>query len=396
MNDFATSSQLIAPSVNDCRILIIDDNEFNRTLLQACFESSGIATLDFAVNGLEGLAKVASFEPDLVVLDIMMPEMDGYEFLRRLRSDEKHKDLPVLVQTALSSAEDRKQVFAVGATDLVTKPINRPELLARARIHLENRLLVGSLQAYRARIQDELEMAKKMQEALLPSEETIAAIAKKYGIRLEAYFETSSEMGGDFWGVREIDDNNLAIFIVDFSGHGVTAALNTFRLHTLMEQKLPDLEDPASYFAEMNSALVRLIPRGQFATMLFAVIDIANDSITYTAAASPNPIAGLTSETAPAIHDGSGVPLGIAKGMKYANRKIPFPKGSYLFLYSDALSETLDKEGKCLDELGVLDLVTESLSLHHGEATLNSILAPFNARMTRPLPDDLTAIWLVR
>jgi sigma-B regulation protein RsbU (phosphoserine phosphatase) len=390
------TSGLVTPAVNDCRILIVDDNEFNRTLLQACFESAGIATLDFAVNGLEGLAKVASFEPDLVVLDIMMPEMDGYEFLRRLRGDEKHKDLPVLVQTALSSAEDRKQVFAAGATDLVTKPINRPELLARARIHLENRLLVGSLQAYRARLQEELDMAKKMQEALLPSAESIASITEKYGLRLEAVFETSSEMGGDFWGVREIDEKRLAIFIVDFSGHGVTAALNTFRLHTLMEQNPPNIDDPAAYLAEMNTALARLIPRGQFATMLYAIIDLENDVINYTAAASPNPIAGLTNEAAPTIHDGSGVPLGIAKGIKYANRKIPFPKGAYLFLYSDALSETLDSESKCLEEAGVLDLVADSLRLHGGQAMLSSIIAPFNARMSRPLPDDLTAIWLVR
>ncbi|MBF0333963.1 MAG: response regulator, partial [Alphaproteobacteria bacterium] len=121
------------------RVLVIEDSETNRRLLDALLRAAGIQTIAFAVDGIDGLEKVESFQPDLVVLDIMMPRMDGFEVCRRLRALPEHRSLPILVQTGLETAQERTEAFRAGATDLVIKPLNGAEFLARVRVHLQNR-----------------------------------------------------------------------------------------------------------------------------------------------------------------------------------------------------------------------------------------------------------------
>jgi sigma-B regulation protein RsbU (phosphoserine phosphatase) len=146
----------------DCLILVVDDTEFNRTLITAMLHQAGFRRIEHAVDGIDALKKIGDELPDLVILDIVMPGLDGFEVCRHLRADPRFSDLPVLVQTALSNTEDRNKAFQLGTTDLITKPIDRNELLARVRIHLENRVLIQDLQLYRARLESELGMAREM------------------------------------------------------------------------------------------------------------------------------------------------------------------------------------------------------------------------------------------
>src|SRR5690242_9242832 len=154
--------------LRDTRILVVDDNRINRQLLAAVLQRAGIGEVVHAGDGFEALDRLAVERFDLVLLDLMMPRLDGYEVCRQIRADPRHSDLPVLVQSSLSSSEDRARAFTVGATDYVTKPINATELLSRVRIRLENRRLLADLQHYRQRREAQLELARSMQERLLP------------------------------------------------------------------------------------------------------------------------------------------------------------------------------------------------------------------------------------
>lgn len=374
-----------------CRVLVVEDNEPSRRLIGAFLAAAGIHDVAFADDGVDGLEKADAFGPDLVILDIMMPRMDGFEVCRRLRANPRHRRLPILVQTALGSPEERTAVFRAGATDLVTKPIHGPELVARVRVHLENRLLVRSLEDYRERVEHELEMARAMQAALMPDAERIGALAERHRLVLQAHFETSSELGGDYWGVEDIGGGKLAVFIVDFAGHGVTAAMNTFRLHTLMRQIAPDSAPPADYVAALNDRLVDLLAVDQYCTLLFGVIDMAADTFTYAAAAAPSPILGRANRAE--TLDSSGLPVGIARNIGYEARVAPFPPGSFLLLYSDALTETADSAGRCLEESDVAQLAVQAAA--KGEGALQHVLDSF--RSDRPtVGDDLTVVWLAR
>ncbi len=374
-----------------CRVLVVEDTEASRRLIGAFLAAAGIREVAFACDGVEGLEKAEAFDPDLIILDIMMPRMDGFEVCRNLRANPRFARLPVLVQTALGSPEERTSVFRAGATDLVTKPIHGPELIARVRVHLENRLLVRSLVEYRERVQSELDTARDMQFALMPSAGHISDVSEKHDLVLQAHFEPSSELGGDYWGMRDIGDGRVAVFIVDFAGHGVTAAMNTFRLHTLMRQATPDSAPPGAYLGALNERLVELLAIDQYCTVLFGVLDTVADTFTYAAAASPNPVIGTAN--AAEMLDSSGLPVGIARGIPYEERVVPFPKGTFLLLYSDALTETQNSAGECLEDADVCRLAVEAAG--RGDEPLQHILSAF--RQDRPVVgDDLTLVWLSR
>ena len=195
----------------EARVMIVDDNRVNRHLLMALLERGGIRHVEMAEDGNDALARMDSFRPDLILLDLMMPNLDGFEMCARLRADPRWADLPVLVQSSLSRAEDRARAFAAGATDYVTKPINAMELLSRVRIHLHSRALVSDLRMYRQRTETELALARKMQERLMPSAERLAESEALTGVAIDAHFAPSSELGGDFWDFRRDGRGRLVV-----------------------------------------------------------------------------------------------------------------------------------------------------------------------------------------
>lgn len=379
-----------ALDLSACRVLVIDDSQAIRQLIGSFLRNSGIPLVDYAASGIEGLAKVEAFEPDLVILDIVMPGIDGFEVCRRLRSDQRTRTLPVLVETALDSAADRSAVFEAGATDVISKPIHGPELIARVRLQLENRLLIRSLEDHVKLMTWEMELARYMQENLLPRRELLESLAAGSGLTIASHFQPSANLGGDLWSVHPLGEGRTGVSIIDFTGHGLSAALNTFRLHALMNQMSPDPEDPAAYLAALNAKLVDLLPSGQFATMFLAMVDSRRGRLTYAAAGTPSPVIGN-----PGIDllDGSGLPLGISLDARYENSQVPFPEGSLLLLYSDALTESADRKGRYLESASLADLV--DLCRHEGGAVppLKRLIARF-LDGGRQITDDLTLVWV--
>lgn len=122
------------------RVLIVDDDEKNVTLLSVKMERDGYEVLS-ASNGVEALEKVGSDHPDLILLDVMMPKMDGYEALRRLKSSEETKYIPVIMLTGRSEVEDKVMGFEVGAEDYIIKPFSLREVSARVKSLLRMRAL---------------------------------------------------------------------------------------------------------------------------------------------------------------------------------------------------------------------------------------------------------------
>lgn len=380
--------------LSHCRVLVVDDAQGIRKIIGAYLQAAGISQIEYATDGIDGLAKVESFEPDLVILDIMMPEMDGFEVCRILRSDAKHRHLPVLVQTALESPSERTSVFRAGASDLITKPIHGPELVARVRVQLENRMLIRNLEDYRQHMQMELELARHMQEDILPEDGVFLQTEDCTGLRVISHFQPSAELGGDMWHIRDLGGDRVAVSSVDFSGHGVTAALNTFRLHTLMHQlPPPDPDRPSGYLQLLNAQLVDLLPVHQFATMFYAIIDLRHGSMIWSSAGAPSPIFSLGGHLQ--FLDSSGLPLGISLSAKYRDRRIDFPPGAGLLLYSDALTETPDGQGNAVDQDALLEMVAQAGSDCDADTPLASLLERFRQDRSTPT-DDLTVVWLQR
>ena len=151
-----------SPLTSSTRILVVDDHPDNLDLLEALLGRQNYA-VDRAENGLVALRKVAASPPDLILLDIMMPEMDGYEVCRRLKSDPNTCTIPILFISALTDAADKVKAFQVGGMDYITKPFQMKEILARVNHHLMIRRLQQDLATQNTQLQTEIEARKQIE-----------------------------------------------------------------------------------------------------------------------------------------------------------------------------------------------------------------------------------------
>ncbi|CAO3415546.1 PP2C family protein-serine/threonine phosphatase [Azospirillum argentinense] len=355
------------PGLETARVLVVDDNRVNRHLLQALLERGGVTRIEMAEDGNDALARLDAFRPDLILLDLMMPNLDGFEMCRRLRALPAWKDLPVLVQSSL------------------------------------NRALLHDLQCFRERTESELSLARKMQERLMPSPERLAEVEAAAGVGIAAHFAPSSELGGDFWDLRHNagergqgqgqGQGRTMLYMVDFSGHGVGAALNTFRLHAICQQMDMSGLTPGALLSTVNRRLCALLPNGQFATMLAGVVEPAENRFVYASAGSTRPMVWAPGDAEPLLGDSAGLPLGLLASAEYEERSLPLPPGGRLFLYSDGAIE-IPVGNDVLDEPGLAALVAERMDETDGDRFLDGLLD--RLRAIGPIDDDLTALLLTR
>ena len=387
--------EIVSEDISEAKILIVDDLLLLRELIRNYLSNEGFRNLYTAENGLQALEMVREIRPDLLILDILMPEMNGFDVCRQIRATPELAHIPILVQTGVEESEERLEVFKVGATDLVLKPINGSELVARVRVHLQNVFMQRRQALYHQRMASELAAASKIQASLLPSDELIDQVRDQTGIQVKAYYEASSELGGDFWGMRVLEGGRLAVFIADFSGHGVVSALNTFRLHTLLNESHLDWVSPGQWMKTLNEQLCRVTAVEHFATFFYAVISPEEGCLRYATAASPPVVMGTAGGSCGFI-DTAGLPLGISAKADYDQQECPFENGSYTFLYSDALIETKDENGMVLEGEQILEVTRNHVNQSGPEKLIEEILEVYPGRHVRPLPDDLTMLTLYR
>ena len=244
---------------------------------------------------------------------------------------------------------------------------------------------------------EDLALARVMQDELLPSQAGLSQLERQTGLRVSGFFQPAGPIGGDVWGVLPLDEHRVAVYLADFSGHGITAALNTFRLATLIAH-MPDQRDrPAAYLEQMNRQMAGVLPVGHYCAMLYGVIDRRANLFTYAAAAAMRPLVIRLVDDQVHEGNGKGLPLGIAPDMSYPERSLPFPAGSLLFLYSDALPEARPPGGEPLGCSGVVRLVQDAIEERGGldaTAIIHSIIASGEAAPR--VVDDLTAVCCLR
>jgi sigma-B regulation protein RsbU (phosphoserine phosphatase) len=236
----------------------------------------------------------------------------------------------------------------------------------------------------------EMQIAQRMQQALMPSAEVQAGIAAQMGITIASHFSCSAELGGDFWGCKMLSDEELAIYLCDFSGHGVAAAINTFRFHALLEHQLESYgRDPSLFMGMLNQQMHSLLQRDQFATAFYGILHLGLDTLFYVGAGSPPPLL-IHEDGTSAWVDSAGLPVGINPQHHYPLQEITFDKNSMLLCYSDCLIEQPTQTGALLTAPEIANLAQ-----HHrasAEGLQQALLQPFrDANHHLPdFADDLT------
>jgi sigma-B regulation protein RsbU (phosphoserine phosphatase) len=292
----------------------------------------------------------------------------------------------VILQTASTDSWHKVKAFEAGASDYVSKPVDAHELIMRSIIHLERKFLQQQLAQQRERILSELAAAAEIQYQLLPSANKISSIADHTGIEIASHVQFSSELGGDLWGLEHIGTHLFSLYTVDFSGHGLKAALNAFRIHAMM-QKLPPAIS-SSMLALLNDQLHAMLPTGQYATMFYSMINMATRTLSYSTAGAPLPLI-VRSDGSVLTLEGKGFPLGCVGGAVYEKYNVPLSIGDKILIYSDALVEQFSN----ITEKTILNIMREC----NGSAQdIINIIVERVAKNPANLPmkDDLTLIAL--
>lgn len=379
-------------------IIVVDDVELNRKMLTHSLTSQGYSNVVVAADGSQALQMTHDLKPDLVILDLMMPTMDGFAYCKAIRQDKAFDNMPIIVQTALHDIEQKLRAFQSGASDYICKPVDPGELAARTKVHLNQKLLMEDLRDYRQRVSAELDAARLMQNRIMPSAHQIEMCERVFDIKIASHIEMSSALGGDCWGIRPLSDHRLAVFMFDFSGHGMSAALNVFRMHTIMQECMHAGGEPGNYLSTLNRRLQPLLERDEFATMFYGIIDTDANCLLYASAAVPPPIVFSKNEKEPIMLNGRGFPLGVIANTSYDTKYIPFTHTDLLLLYSDCVIETKNAAGEFLSEEKIRAGLQKTLAAkpkNPAKEAVDGLMQLFRAHAAVPMEDDITvnAYW---
>ena len=205
-------------------ILAVDDTPENLDVVKGILGQDYIVKV--AINGPMALKIAEKQRPDLILLDVMMPGMDGYEVCRRLKSNPETSDVPVIFLTAMDQTSDEAHGFSLGAADYIAKPVNPPILKARVETHLalkesmdELQKAYGIIKGQKDRMEDELNIGRDIQMSMLPLE--FPAFPERKEFDIQALLKPAREVGGDFYDFFFISDDEICLVVGDVSGKGV-------------------------------------------------------------------------------------------------------------------------------------------------------------------------------
>ncbi|SCW78763.1 Stage II sporulation protein E (SpoIIE) [Paenibacillus tianmuensis] len=239
-------------------IAIVDDNPVNLMVIEKILKSAGYDSFWKAASAVEMMQRLTEYADggkvpvDLILMDMMMPEMDGIEACRRIQQDERLKDIPVIIVTALGDSNKLAEAMEAGAMDYVMKPVNKIELIARIRSALRLKYEKDWHKENDARIREELELARQVQGSVL------SPPLKKDRLEISAAYYPSFELAGDFYAWYRIDEDRHGVIILDMMGHGISSSLVCMFISSVMQDTITRFVSPEFVVTELNRYMNQL------------------------------------------------------------------------------------------------------------------------------------------
>jgi two-component system sensor histidine kinase ChiS len=320
----------------------VDDEPVNRQVLinYLSLHNYGITQ---ASNGSEALALLESgFKPDLILLDVMMPRLTGYEVTRRVRETWQANELPIVLLSAKNQVSDLVVGLEAGANDYLTKPISKDELLARIRTHVN----LKQLTAENLRLATELEITRQLQRMLLPREGELESIA---GLDIAGFMEPAEQVGGDYYDVLQ-HNGSVKIGIGDVTGHGLESGVLMIMVQTAVRTLLTNNEtDPAKFLSVINRTIYDNVQRmNSDKNLTLSLLDYQQGQLR---------LSGQHEEIIVVRTDGSveridtidlGFPIGLEADIAdfIAQTQVQLHSGDVVVLYTDGITEAENLAGE--------------------------------------------------
>ena len=338
-----------AMSETQAKILVVDDEPRNIKLLEAFLIASGHQVIS-APNGEEALQQVQQELPDLVLLDVMMPMMGGYEVLKHLKADGRWRDLPVIMVSALDDIKSVVKCIERGAVDYLPKPFDPVLLRARVSSCLEKKRLRDQAKEYSDLLERELRAARDIQMSMVPT--IFPPPEPTRPVEIYATLQPAHQVGGDLYDFFYTDEGQLCFLIGDVSDKGAPAALFMARTKTLIRlvgTLLPASDGrpltPDQIMAMVNAELCLDNSMKMFVTLFLGVLDPMSGALQCCNAGHLFPYV-LGQNGIEPLETARGKPLGISTSFGYDSSGWSLSTGDCLFLYTDGITEAMDSEGK--------------------------------------------------
>ena len=336
------------------KLLVVDDNEMNRDTLSRRLIRAG-HTVDLADGGQKALEMIPAGQYDAVLLDVMMPDVDGFEVLRQVRESLSAEQLPIIMATAKTDSDTIVEALNLGANDYVTKPLDFPVVRARIQTQLALKKARESLSEAHGRMKRELEVAAEIQRASLPDE------FQQEGYQFSWRFFPCDELGGDGLKFSAVNDDTVVVCLWDVAGHGVSAGLLSVSISHMLS---PGLSQSTLAF-ERNNGDVSAVPpalvahrlnerfpmsenASRFFTLCYGVLNTRTGTFRYVSAGHPAPV--LVNSGGVDLNAKSeqinGVPIGMVSSNSddYHENEITLSPGDRLYIYSDGFDEQFNAE----------------------------------------------------
>jgi sigma-B regulation protein RsbU (phosphoserine phosphatase) len=371
--------------LSECRVLIVDDVKANVDILVQAL--AGEYKLSVALGGNQALDAVRRNPPDLVLLDIVMPDIDGYEICRRLRTAEPTRELPVMFLSSLEDVKDKAHGFEVGGNDYLTKPFEILEVKARVRSLLKAKSYADAVKASAER---DLRIAREIQTGLLPA--SIPAQIQGTGLDVHAVLEPAHQVGGDLFEVLRLGDGRVLVAVGDVSGKGIPAALFMAVAMTVLRSMARQGHPLETILRLLNDELLAQNPRGMFVTLQLMVFDPVQRKVT-CASAGHHAAACLARGQAPRLaFRESGRVLGLLPAEDISSETLPLEPGDTFVLFTDGVSEAFDVRGELFGEERLLAHLKDFSGRSARDTTLGVLEAVRRHAAGAKQSDDITVL----
>jgi len=338
-------------------ILVVDDTPANLRLLSRMLNEQGYQVRPVP-DGQLALAAARAKTPDLILLDIRMPDMDGYQICENLKAETSTKDIPIIFISALDAIQDKVKAFTVGGVDYITKPFHVEEVLARVETHLALRKLQAQLVSANTKMAKELALAGEVQKSFFPQE-----MPNIPDWQLTVTMKSARETSGDFFDWILLPRGYVGILMADVVDKGVAAALFMALSWSLLRTYAGDFPThPETVLTSVNQRIVEDTSAKQFVTVFYAVLDPSTGRLVYSNAGHTPPIV-VNANTGDVIHrlEHTGKPLGLFEEEIWEQKVVELVPGDLLVIYTDGITEAQNEEGEFFDEIRLVESVQSHL-----------------------------------
>jgi serine phosphatase RsbU (regulator of sigma subunit) len=379
------------------KVLIVDDEPFNVEYLVQELEDFGVESITGA-NGQEALDQIEKEDPDVVLLDIMMPVMDGFEALDKIKSSETMRDIPVIVISAMSDMEQIVKGIELGAEDYLPKPFDPVLLRARLKASLEKKRLRDMEKTYFEGLEREMEIGREIQAGFLPRD-----FPQIKGWEIAHYFEAAREVSGDFFDLFKLPEGKIAVVLGDVTDKGVGAALYMALYRSLIRVYLSNnstgrdlsiAELLADAAKSTNDYICQIHESEKFLTAFISVLDPATGELDYVSAGHDHPYL-INAENMITELEPTGPAIGIMEGAEFAAKSITLTPGAILLLYSDGITDVQSEQEEIFGAGNLLSLVSKGKG--SAKTLVESLVAETKAFMGEAKQfDDMTLMAIGR